>query len=76
MLIGGRIMTMDEHEEDESEVRPSSSRIQANVTPKQDHRKARKITNRDLQQDLQHDQSLNHQCLHLIMKRDRDKTPL
>ena len=38
MLIGGRIMTMDEPEEDESEVRPSSSRIQADVTPKLDHK--------------------------------------
>ena len=38
MLIGGRIMTMDEPEEDESGVRPSSSRNQADVTPKLDHK--------------------------------------
>ena len=31
-------MTMDEPEEDESEVRPSSSRTQAHVTPKLDHK--------------------------------------
>ena len=38
MLIGGRKMTMDKPEEDESEVRPSSSRTQADVTPKLDHK--------------------------------------
>ena len=37
MLIGRRTMTMDEPKEDESEVSPSSSRTQADATPKLDH---------------------------------------
>ena len=36
MLTGGRIMTMDEPEEDEQEAGPSSTHMQANVTPKLD----------------------------------------
>ena len=40
MLIGGRIMTMEESSEDELEAGPSSPLIQSDVTPKFDHRYA------------------------------------
>ena len=38
MLIGGRIMTMEESSEDEPEAGPSSSQMQTDVTPKFDHK--------------------------------------
>ena len=38
MLIGGRIMTVDEPTEDEPEAGPSSSQTQTDVTPKLDHK--------------------------------------
>ena len=38
MLIGGRIMTMDESTEDEPEAGPSSTQMQTDVTPKLDHK--------------------------------------
>ena len=38
MLIGGRIMTMEESSGDEPEAGPSSSQMRTDVTPKLDHR--------------------------------------
>ena len=38
MLIGGRIMTVDEPTEDEPGAGPSSSQTQTDVTPKLDHK--------------------------------------
>ena len=38
MLIGGRIMTVDEPTEDEPEAGPSSSQTQTDVTPRLDHK--------------------------------------
>ena len=38
MLIGGRIMTVDEPTEDEPEASPSSSQTETDVTPKLDHK--------------------------------------
>ena len=38
MLIGGRVMTMEESSGDEPEAGPSSSQIRTDVTPKLDHR--------------------------------------
>ena len=38
MLIGGRILTMDEPTEDEPEAGPNSTQMQTDVTPKLDHK--------------------------------------
>ena len=38
VLIGGRIMTMEESSEDEPKAGPSSSQIRTDMTPKFDHK--------------------------------------
>ena len=85
MLIGGRILTSEISEENALVARPSISRATVEKTPKMDHKyfdlercyaPFRGLKSRGLESATRSCQSLNHQCRHRIMKRDRVKTPL